>query len=66
LNSGSVLSLDQIDPSFPLYPQSKNKNQKNAQTPTGIMISRWDNLKDFENKNVKPKSIWTDGRIRKK
>ncbi|VVM27180.1 hypothetical protein BSPWISOXPB_7648 [uncultured Gammaproteobacteria bacterium] len=27
---------------------------------------RWDNLKDFENKNVKPKSIWPDGRIRKK
>ncbi|VVH62327.1 hypothetical protein BSPWISOX_2496 [uncultured Gammaproteobacteria bacterium] len=23
----------------PYLPQSKNKNQKNAQTPTGIMIS---------------------------
>ncbi|SSC07608.1 hypothetical protein BTURTLESOX_989 [bacterium endosymbiont of Bathymodiolus sp. 5 South] len=32
----------------------------------GKQWKRWDNLKDFENKNVKPKSIWPDGRIRKK
>ena len=32
----------------------------------GEQWKRWDNLKDFENKNVKPKSIWPDGRIRKK
>ena len=32
----------------------------------GEQWKRWDNLKDFENKNVKPKSIWPNGRIRKK
>lgn len=31
----------------------------------GEQWKRWDNFKDFENPNIKPKSIWPDGRLRK-